>query len=93
MAKRVGRGEYGAQPFLRRKSLASAGQYRLAQLRLGGFLRDLQHAFLWEDGGTTMDLNTLFPRGSNLQLIDASRHRTCPVLGLQMSRYRKSQII
>lgn len=31
----------------------------------------LQHAFLWEDGGPMLDLNTLIPAGSNLQLIDA----------------------
>jgi probable HAF family extracellular repeat protein len=31
----------------------------------------LQHAFLWEDGGPMLDLNTLIPAGSNFQLIDA----------------------
>ena len=31
----------------------------------------LQHAFLWEDGGPMLDLNTLIPAGSKFQLIDA----------------------
>jgi probable HAF family extracellular repeat protein len=31
----------------------------------------LQHAFLWQDGGPMLDLNTLIPTGSNFQLIDA----------------------
>jgi probable HAF family extracellular repeat protein len=30
------------------------------------------HAFLWENGGPMVDLNTLIPPGSNLQLIEAN---------------------
>jgi probable HAF family extracellular repeat protein len=39
--------------------------------RLGDPSTILQHAFLWEPGGPMLDLNTLIPAGSNLQLIDA----------------------
>jgi len=39
--------------------------------RLGSEISVLQHAFFWEDGGAMIDLNTLIPSGSSLQLIDA----------------------
>jgi probable HAF family extracellular repeat protein len=39
--------------------------------RLGSEISVLQHAFLWEDGGPMIDLNTLIPANSTLQLIDA----------------------
>jgi probable HAF family extracellular repeat protein len=39
--------------------------------RLGSPTSILQHAFLWQEGGPMVDLNTLIPANSSLQLTDA----------------------
>lgn len=39
--------------------------------RLGAPDTELQHAFLWENGGPMIDLNTLIPPNSSLELYDA----------------------
>ena len=39
--------------------------------RIGSPTSAVQHAFLWENGGPMVDLNTLIPSGSSLLLIDA----------------------
>jgi len=52
------------------EAINSRGQV-VGRSRLGDPSTILQHAFLWEEGGPMLDLNTLIPAGSNLQLIDA----------------------
>src|SRR5439155_5654234 len=39
--------------------------------RIGAPTTPLQHAFLWENGGPMVDLNTLIPPNSPLELYDA----------------------
>jgi len=39
--------------------------------QIGRILISGQHAFLWENGGPMVDLNTLIPAGSSLQLVFA----------------------
>jgi probable HAF family extracellular repeat protein len=52
------------------EAVNSRGQV-VGRSRLGDPSTVLQHAFLSEDGGAMIDLNTLIPANSTLQLIDA----------------------
>lgn len=52
------------------EAINAAGQV-VGRSRLGSEVSVLQHAFLWEQGGPMIDLNTLIPADSSLQLIDA----------------------
>jgi probable HAF family extracellular repeat protein len=52
------------------ESINNRGQV-VGRSRIGSEVSVLQHGFLWENGGPMIDLNTLIPAGSNLQLIDA----------------------
>jgi len=51
------------------EAVNSSGQV-VGRSRLGDPSTILQHAFLWEESGPMMDLNTLIPAGSGWELID-----------------------
>src|SRR5262249_50534953 len=61
-------GTFGSTSFA--TTINSKGQI-VGRSRIGAITNPLQHAFLWENGGPMIDLNTLIPANSPLLLIDA----------------------
>ncbi|HET8924873.1 MAG TPA: hypothetical protein VFN26_17980 [Candidatus Acidoferrum sp.] len=57
-------GTVAGDPCSRGRGLNAQGQVVGGSSDCGNFL----HAFLWEEGGPALDLNTLIPPGSGLQL-------------------------
>ena len=43
----------------------------VCRFRIGDVDNPLQHAFIWENGGPMVDLNTLIPANSGLELEEA----------------------
>src|SRR5215472_3333538 len=52
------------------EAINSRGQI-VGRSRIGAVTNPVQHAFLWENGGPMIDLNTLIPANSGVLLVDA----------------------
>jgi len=52
-------------------SINSKGQVVGAYFRIGVTIPPFQHSFLWENSGPMIDLNTLIPANSSLELVEA----------------------
>jgi probable HAF family extracellular repeat protein len=52
-------------------SINSKGQVVGAYFRIGVTMPPFRHSFLWENSGPMIDLNTLIPANSSLELVEA----------------------
>jgi len=52
-------------------AINSKGQVVGAYFRIGATMPPFRHSFLWEHGGPMIDLNTLIPANSSLELVEA----------------------